>query len=259
VDDLDADTYRAVLRRFATGVAVVTTWDGDRPWGTTVNSFSSVSLRPPLVLVAFDRGRRIAPALHASGRHAVNILGEDQQALSDCFAAGPSPAPAASSAPDRGELCGAAWLTGPTRLPLLQSAIASLECTIVDVHPAGDHDLYIARVDAASAVGEQPMPLPTPTPTPTPTNPPTVAPTETPFESFLGETATPIVDPTETPFESFLGETAGPGSSTTPPPTGTGSDGSSSNSTPLFALLISLVLGGLWLAAVQAQRRSVRR
>ena len=171
VDDLDADTYRAVLRRFATGVAVVTTWDGDRPWGTTVNSFSSVSLRPPLVLVAFDRGRRIAPALRASGRYAVNILGEDQQALSDCFAGGPAPALSAAPSPahpggpapapthDRGELCGAAWLTGPTGLPLLQSAIASLECTIVDVHPAGDHDLYIARVDAASAVGEQPMPL----------------------------------------------------------------------------------------------------
>jgi len=163
VDDLDADTYRAVLRRFATGVAVVTTWDGDRPWGTTVNSFSSVSLRPPLVLVAFDRSRRIAPALRASGRYAVNILGEDQQALSDCFAGGPAPAPSPAHpggpAPDRGELCGAAWLTGPTGLPLLQSAIASLECTIVDVHPAGDHDLYIARVDAASAVGEQPMPL----------------------------------------------------------------------------------------------------
>jgi flavin reductase (DIM6/NTAB) family NADH-FMN oxidoreductase RutF len=185
VDGLDADTYRAVLRRFATGVAVVTTWDGDRPWGTTVNSFSSVSLRPPLVLVAFDRSRRIAPSLRASGRYAVNILGEDQQALSDCFAGGPAPvsvaglspahpggpapapspahpggpAPAAAVAPGRGELCGAAWLTGPTGLPLLQSAIASLECTIVDVHPAGDHDLYIARVDAASAVGEQPMPL----------------------------------------------------------------------------------------------------
>jgi flavin reductase (DIM6/NTAB) family NADH-FMN oxidoreductase RutF len=155
VDDLDADTYRAVLRRFSTGVAVVTTWDGDRPWGTTVNSFSSVSLRPPLVLVAFDRGRRIVPAMRTTGRYAVNILGEDQQALSDCFAGAPAPA----LAHDRGELCGAARLTGPTGLPLLQAAIASLECTIVDVHPAGDHDLYIARVDAASAVGEQPMPL----------------------------------------------------------------------------------------------------
>jgi 3-hydroxy-9,10-secoandrosta-1,3,5(10)-triene-9,17-dione monooxygenase reductase component len=155
VADFDAQTFRTVLRRFATGVAVVTTWDGNRPWGTTVNSFSSVSLRPPLVLVAFDRGRRIVPALRSSGRYAVNILGEDQQALSDCFAGAPAPA----LAHDRGEMCGAAWVRGPTGLPLLQPAIASLECTIVDVHPAGDHDLYIARVDAASAVGEQPMPL----------------------------------------------------------------------------------------------------
>jgi 3-hydroxy-9,10-secoandrosta-1,3,5(10)-triene-9,17-dione monooxygenase reductase component len=171
VADFDAETYRAVLRRFATGVAVVTTWDADRPWGTTVNSFSSVSLRPPLVLVAFDHGRRIAPALRATGRYAVNILGEDQQSLSDCFAGGPAPASTASSpsgpvpvlevapAPGRGELCGAAWRRGPTGLPVLVEAIACLECTIVDVHPAGDHHLYIARVDAASAVGEQPMPL----------------------------------------------------------------------------------------------------
>jgi flavin reductase (DIM6/NTAB) family NADH-FMN oxidoreductase RutF len=157
VDDLNADAYRAVLRRFATGVAIVTTWDGERPWGTTVNSFTSVSLRPPLVLVAFDRSRRITSALRTTGRYAVGILGEDQQAISDCFAGGPAPAPAAG--PDRGELCGAAWLTGPTGLPLLTAAIASLECTIVDVHPAGDHVLYIARVDTASAVGEQPMPL----------------------------------------------------------------------------------------------------
>jgi len=157
VDDLNAAAYRTVLRRFATGVAIVTTWDGDRPWGTTVNSFTSVSLRPPLVLVAFDRSRRITTALRATGRYAVGILGEDQQALSDCFAGGPALAP--SAAPDRSELCGAAWLKGPTGLPLLKAAIASLECTVVDVHPAGDHVLYIARVDTASAVGEQPMPL----------------------------------------------------------------------------------------------------
>jgi len=185
VADFDAQTFRTVLRRFATGVAVVTTWDGDRPWGTTVNSFSSVSLRPPLVLVAFDRGRRIAPALRASGRYAVNILGEDQQALSDCFAGGPAPlhsvrsvaapaaaAPAAaavapstpgltppSAAESRADLCGEEWRRGATGLPVLVRAIATLECTVVDVHPAGDHDLYVARVDAASAVGEGPMPL----------------------------------------------------------------------------------------------------
>jgi 3-hydroxy-9,10-secoandrosta-1,3,5(10)-triene-9,17-dione monooxygenase reductase component len=160
VPDLDAAALRTVLRRFATGVAVVTTWDGDRPWGTTVNSFASVSLRPPLVLVAFDRGRRIVPALRRAGRYAVNILGEEHRALSDCFAGGPAPAPAASVRGDeREELCGAEWRRGATGLPVLSDAIASLECTIVEIHPAGDHDLYIARVDSAAAAGHQPLPL----------------------------------------------------------------------------------------------------
>ena len=155
--DFDAETYRTVLRRFATGVAVVTTWDGERPWGTTVNSFSSVSLRPPLVLVAFDRSRRIVPGLRRTGRYAVNILGEESRALSDCFAGGP--APASDPGADRAELCGAEWRRGATGLPVLAGAIASLECTVVDVHPAGDHDLYVAHVDTATAVGKEPLPL----------------------------------------------------------------------------------------------------
>jgi flavin reductase (DIM6/NTAB) family NADH-FMN oxidoreductase RutF len=140
---------------------VITTWDGDRPWGTTVNSFSSVSLRPPLVLVAFDRGRRIVPALRQAGRYAVNVLGEGQQALSDCFAGGPSPRADARGGPSAEpgvELCGAEWRPGATGLPILAGAIATLECTVVEIHPAGDHDLYLARVDAAAA-GEDSMPL----------------------------------------------------------------------------------------------------
>lgn len=157
--DLDAYTLRTVLRRFATGVAVVTTWDGDHPIGTTVNSFTSTSLRPPLVLVAFDRTRRIVPALRRAGRYAVNILGEDRQDLSDCFAGGPAPAIDNNGGDDRAELCGAGSQRGATGLPVLVDAIAALECTIVDVHRAGDHDLYIAQVDAALASGERPMPL----------------------------------------------------------------------------------------------------
>ena len=172
--ELDSDVFRTVLRRFATGVAVVTTWDHERPWGTTVNTFTSVSLQPPLVLVAFDRGRRIVPALRATGRYAVNILAEDQQALSDCFAGGPGlVGPNGSALRNRGELCGAPWQHGSTGLPILKDAIASLECTVVDIHPAGDHDLFIARVDTAEveSVGaaepsdgdghavDQPMPL----------------------------------------------------------------------------------------------------
>jgi flavin reductase (DIM6/NTAB) family NADH-FMN oxidoreductase RutF len=87
----------------------------------------------------------------------VNILGEESRALSDCFAGGP--ASASDSGADRAEFCGAEWRRGATGLPVLAGAIASLECTVADVHPAGEHDLYVAHVDAATAVGERPMPL----------------------------------------------------------------------------------------------------
>jgi 3-hydroxy-9,10-secoandrosta-1,3,5(10)-triene-9,17-dione monooxygenase reductase component len=156
--EVDEQILRSVMKRFASGVAVVTTLDGEHPWGTTVNSFSSVSLRPPLVLVAFDRERHIVPALNRSGRYMVNILGEESQSLSDCFAGGPPPTPGTARR-SRGELCGVAWHKSLGGLPVLDDAIAALECTIVDVHPAGDHDLFIARVDSAWAEQGEQMPL----------------------------------------------------------------------------------------------------
>jgi hypothetical protein len=114
VVELDPVALRAVLRRFATGVAIVTAWDGQRARGTTVNSFCSVSLRPPLVMVAFDRRRRMVSLLNATGRYAVNILGEDSMALSDCFAGGPRPRGEAawSEAEGAPDLCGAGWHHG---------------------------------------------------------------------------------------------------------------------------------------------------
>jgi hypothetical protein len=126
---------------------------------------------------------------------------------------------------------------------------------------------YTRNVTVYSPQCQQPTPTPTvePTPTPTvePTPTPTVEPTPTPFESFQGETstpdATPTATPTETPFESFEGETATPQQTTTPPPTSTDGRSSGGGSTPLFALLICLAFGGLGLAAVQSQRKSMRR
>ena len=79
------DTFRAVMGHFVTGMHVVTALDGDQPQGITVNALTSVSLEPPLVVVALDRRRFITPTVHASGRYAVSVLSEDQQALSDCF------------------------------------------------------------------------------------------------------------------------------------------------------------------------------
>ncbi len=146
------EAFRRVMGRFATGVTVVTTLEGERPHGITVNALSSVSLDPPLVMVALDRRRRIAPVLRKHARFAVNVLGEDQQAVSDCFAG-------AAVTPDREAFCGAAWRPGSGGLPLLEGAIATLECTVVDTVPAGDHDLFIARVDDAAADDGSALPL----------------------------------------------------------------------------------------------------
>lgn len=139
--DFDSDRFRQVMGRFATGVTVVTTfWDG-RPEGITVNALSSVSLDPPLVMVALDRRRFITPMVRDQGRYAINVLGEDQQALSDCFAH-------AAVKPGREDFCGAAWHAGPTGLPLIDGAIATLECSVVETFSAGDHDLFIGLVNS---------------------------------------------------------------------------------------------------------------
>lgn len=145
--EMRPDDFRQVMGRFATGISVVTTFDGAQPAGITVNALSSVSLDPPLVMVALDRERFITPMVRTHGRYAVNILGSDQQALSDCFAHAPVK-------PGREEFCGAAWHPGPTGLPLLDGTIAALECTVVQTFSAGDHDLFIGRVDSLAAPGD---------------------------------------------------------------------------------------------------------
>jgi flavin reductase (DIM6/NTAB) family NADH-FMN oxidoreductase RutF len=146
------DEFRLVMGHFATGISVVTTYDGEKPAGITVNAFSSVSLDPPLVMIALDRGRFITPMVRSAGRYAVNVLGADQQALSDCFAHAPV-------SPGREAFCGASWRSGAMGLPLIEGSIATLECTIVETFSAGDHDLFIGRVDSMERLREDVPPL----------------------------------------------------------------------------------------------------
>jgi len=133
--------FRTVMGQFATGVTVVTALDGDAPQGITVNALTSVSLDPAVVVIALDRKRFIVPAIDASRRYAVNVLAEDQQWLSDCFAG-------ANVTPSRDAFCGAAWRPGQTGLPLLEGAIAAMECAVIDRFEVGDHFLYVGEVRA---------------------------------------------------------------------------------------------------------------
>jgi len=144
--------FRRVMSQFPTGVAVATTLDEGRPQGITVNAISSVSLEPPLVLVAIDRRRFIVPFLERAGRYALNVLGDGAQALSDCFAG-------AAVTPGRDAFCGAGWHPGDGGLPVLDAAVAWLACTVVQRFDAGDHGIWVGRVDACGVPSPEAVPL----------------------------------------------------------------------------------------------------
>src|SRR5437016_1975789 len=96
--------------------------------------------RPARAALPRCGGPRLLPRVVAAGRYAVNILGEGQQPLADCFAG-------VAVAPGLDAFCGAAWYPGESGLPLIDGSIATLECTIAQCIPVGDHDLFIGRVD----------------------------------------------------------------------------------------------------------------
>ncbi len=121
---------RACLGRFATGVAVVTFAADDGPHGITVNSFTSVSLRPPLVLASVARAARSHDLL-AGRAFTVNVLGAEQEALARSFAGG--------------ERRDAAWIEG-TLAPRLAGVLAHLECRPWRAYDGGDHTLFVGEV-----------------------------------------------------------------------------------------------------------------
>lgn len=136
---LDPTTFRASLARFASGVTIVTARDRDgHDYGMTVSAFSSLSLTPPMILVCIDNGASVAPVLEHCEHLAVNILAEDQRALSQRFA---------MREIDRFE--GIEVRRGETGVVLLGGTLAALECDVVTRHPAGDHTILVARVRAA--------------------------------------------------------------------------------------------------------------
>jgi flavin reductase (DIM6/NTAB) family NADH-FMN oxidoreductase RutF len=135
---LDAPAFRQVMRAFPTGVTVVTTLDdGGRPVGLTVNSFTSVSLEPPLVLVCLDQSSASHDRVIAARTFVVNVLASDQGVLAARFAADPP----------RERFDGVDWRPGPGGIPILSGVAAWLACTLEDVHPGGDHSILVARVD----------------------------------------------------------------------------------------------------------------
>ncbi len=140
-----AAALRSALGSFATGVTVVTTHSDIGPVGITVNSFTSVSLDPPLVLwcpaLASDRHDAFARAKH----FAIHILTADQQNLSEAFARSAQPF----------DLCD--WTPGPQGVPLIQGCCTRLECATDSVIPAGDHSIILGRVSRVTTEPGTPL------------------------------------------------------------------------------------------------------
>jgi len=131
-----ARRFRDVLGRFGSGVTVVTGISSDEPVGLTCQSFSSVSLDPPLVLFIPAKTSRAWPLIQRSGKFCVNFLAADQAELSNTMAS-------------RGidKFADVKWTPSPgTGSPMLEGSLAHVDCTIHTVHEAGDHYVVIGRV-----------------------------------------------------------------------------------------------------------------
>jgi flavin reductase (DIM6/NTAB) family NADH-FMN oxidoreductase RutF len=138
-----ARELRQVMGRFATGVTVVTTTQRDMIHGMTANAFLSVSLRPPLVLVSLGRCR-MSEMLPRTGQYGVSVLASDQEHFAAHFA-GQRASPVAPE------------FVWHDELPHLKGALAHVGCRVVDVHPAGDHVLWIGEVQHLSHRDGEPL------------------------------------------------------------------------------------------------------
>lgn len=133
--DVDEARFREVLGHFATGVTVVTAMEDGEPVGFTCQSFTSLSLDPPMVALAPAKSSTSWPRIAKAGAFGVNILGEDQEAICRTFAV---------SGGDK--FAGVGWRLGTGGTPLLDGALAWVECELEVIHDAGDHELVVGRV-----------------------------------------------------------------------------------------------------------------
>lgn len=140
---IDATELRRVMGHFATGVTVVTSVLDGRPCGMTANSVTSVSLDPPLVLFCADLGSETRRGVQQSGGFAINILDERHERISRSFATrGPK------------SFDGIGFRTEVTGSPLLDDALAWMDCRVYAEYEGGDHSLVLGLIERADALSE---------------------------------------------------------------------------------------------------------
>ncbi len=152
--NFDSKEFRTVLGHFPTGVTIVSGVDGGDPVGFTIGSFTSVSLDPPLVGFLPMKGSGTWEAMERSGSFCVNVLSRDQADLCWKFA----------KSDNEGERYdGVAWHASSTGSPIIDRAVAWIDCNIEEVYEMGDHLFVLGRVGALDADpdhdGHGPFPL----------------------------------------------------------------------------------------------------
>jgi flavin reductase (DIM6/NTAB) family NADH-FMN oxidoreductase RutF len=130
------EDFRAAMRRFPTGVTIVTTAHEGSIHGFTVNAFASVSAEPPMVLICVNRGARAHPLITVSQRFCANILALEQRALAERFAGGEP----------RSRFEGVDYTIGPSGSPVLSGTLAYVDCTLAEELSASTHTIFLGRV-----------------------------------------------------------------------------------------------------------------
>jgi flavin reductase (DIM6/NTAB) family NADH-FMN oxidoreductase RutF len=138
---LNSPEFRKAMGCFATGVTIITLDLDDEIHGMTANAFASVSLDPMLVLVCVDHSTRTHAHMHAKKRFGVNVLSEDQRAISEYYAR-----PQRTHQNAEAE-AGARFERTAHGTPMLHGSLAYLECRLHSAQEAGDHTIFIAEVE----------------------------------------------------------------------------------------------------------------
>lgn len=139
--------FRSALSLFASGVTVVTTKDNDgKLHGITVSAFCSVSLTPPLVLICIEKDTGSHHAFEQSRVFVINILRENQQHISNHFAS-----------PLENKFNGISYRTGIEDLPVLENALANLECRLRHAYDGGDHTIFVGEIEKATVSDGNPL------------------------------------------------------------------------------------------------------
>ncbi len=145
---IDAEQFRAAMGSWPSGVTIVTSRVGEKIHGMTVSDFSGVSLDPPLALVCAAKSS-VTTGLIEEGRcFGVNVLGIDQDALSNKFA---------SKKDEFKRFDGVETFEAKTGAPLLREALVNLDCRVVAIHDAGDHVLCVGEIEAAEINDGEPL------------------------------------------------------------------------------------------------------